>query len=275
MTSIASLSLPDRFTSETIPDKSYATVHDQATGRSCQVELKIYSAFIDALNTLFGENTDTERAPAQHVVPLTLEEVPKKRRGRPRKVQSGIALDKNVDASGSNVNTPQSSETTIPTDTIADIAPKKRRGRPPKIKPEEIFTSETAEPVTSETVIESQPTPEKMAVAEVAPKRRGRLPKAKAEDKSAPAKRDPIPKPAESSSPVVGTTEVIEDQGFKLVLNEDQTAYSVTLDDGTSFGTIKLASDNKKFEVALNDQPTTKHSSLVGGQVRVAIALKP
>jgi hypothetical protein len=275
MTSTASLSLPDRFTSETLPDKSYATVHDQATGRSCQVDLKIYSAFIDALNTLFGENTDAERAPVQHVVPLAPEEAPKKRRGRPRKVQPEIALDENADATGSDVNAPQSSETTIATDPVADIAPKKRRGRPPKIKPEEVSTSETAEPATSEAAIESQPTPEKTAVVEVAPKRRGRPPKAKAEDKPAPAKRGPKPKPAVGSSPVVGTTEVIEDQGFKLVLNEDQTAYSVTLDDGTSFGTIKLASDNKKFEVALNDLPTTKHSSLVGGQVRVALALKP
>jgi hypothetical protein len=275
MTSTASLSLPDRFTSETMPDKAYATVHDQVTGRSCHVDLKIFSAFIDALNALFGEDTDADRPPIQHVVPLAPEEAPKKQRGRPRKVQPEIAEAENAAKSEVVEEATQSSETTIAAATGTEIAPKKRRGRPPKIKPEEVAKTEIADPATSEPVIQSQPAPEKTADPEVAPKRRGRPPKAKAEVKPAPAKRGPKPKPAEGGSLVVGTKEVIEDQGFNLVLNEDQTAYSVTLDDGSNFGTIKLASDNKKFEVALNGLPTTKHSSLVGGQVRVALALKP
>ena len=272
MTSTASLSLPDRFTSETLPDKTYATVHDQITGRSCQVELRNFSAIIDALNTLFGENTEVERSPVQHVVPLPPEEAPKKRRGRPREIQPGIALDENTAKAEAISEAAKSTENTIAAE--AETAPKKRRGRPPKIKPEEVSTSEAPEPAPEATLLNSQPAPSISVDAKVAPKRRGRPPKAKVEDKPVPAERGPKPKLAEGSTFVVGTKEVIEDQGFKLVLNEDQTAYSVTLDSGENFGTIKLASDNKKFEVALNDLPTTKHSSLVGGQVRVAVALK-
>ena len=272
MTSTASLSLPDRFTSETLPDKTYVTVHDQVTGRSCQVELKSFSVLIDALNTLFGENTEVERPPVQHVVPLPPEEAPRKRRGRPRKLQPEIDLEENATKVEAVSEAAKSTETTVAPE--AETAPKKRRGRPPKIKPEEVSTSEAPEPATAATLSQSQPAPAKTADAEVAPKRRGRPPKAKVEDKPVPAKNGPKPKPVQGSTLVLGTKEVIEDQGFKLVLNEDQTAYSVTLDSGENFGTIKLASDNKKFEVVLNDLPTTKHSSLVGGQVRVAVALK-
>jgi hypothetical protein len=270
MTSTDSLSLPDRFISEGMPDRTFAVVRDQVTGRSCKVELKSYPGVVDALNELFGESSETTRKPVQHIVPLASEpeEVkPAKRRGRPRKVkENDISLYDAAEAS-----------TVQPEKEVALTTPK-LRGRPKKVKQEEASDATTTPEVVSNSDVPNEPAeqpkvdaddlfPAEKAEAEAkAPKRRGRPPKVSPEANPA------VPR---SSEPLaVGNKDVIQDDGFKLLLSEDKLFYSVILDSGKNIGTITRASDNKRFDVSLEGLPTTKHSSIVGGQVRIAVSLK-
>ena len=251
MSSSQPLSLPQRFRSDGTPEGGSVTISDQVTGRSCEIPFSSFTLFAKALNDLFGEETSEVRAPKEHVIPLTLAEAeaptPKKR-GRPKASAKAEAEP----AQQELAIAPTETESQAASEATVKEAPKKKRGRPRKTPVTEFVATKEADSTHGEKALGS---------ASV----------------KAPAKAAKVKSKPQKDAPVIGRigkSDRIDDEGFRLEISEDLQAYNVVRDDGVIIGNIRRASDQKKFEVSLKHKNTTKHSSLMGAQVRILMALK-
>lgn len=86
--------------------------------------------------------------------------------------------------------------------------------------------------------------------------------------KKAPAKAAKAPAKAKAGS---GLQEIIEDDGFQLVLKQGERAYDIKADNGSVVGRVELMPDSQRVRVVPNDEPESEHANLTAALARIDV----
>lgn len=276
------VSLPPRFTADATPHDGLVKVVDTETSKEGLVPLYCYQSVASLLSDLFAKEGEPLVAQAG--------------------VHSGSVKIPEPDPA------PAQAETAEVAETPAETAPKARAQKPAKAKAAtakkrgrmskeerqaasadllaQDFIPVDAEPIEAESA-ENEPEQPKSPAA----KAKAKTPvKAAAAPKKAPAKAakkapekkavtaksaKPAKTPAKASKAAskapTGLKEVIEDDGFKLVLQKGQGAYDIIVDNGGTVGTVELTANSPRVRVVPANEPESEHANLQAALARIDV----